>query len=110
MTQQEFEAEQRADAAIDIAVGMEKSMLKALGDLAVEQEKTAEATEVIKQLVDATAAVEWGRQVLDYVTDEQYDSCPNPKCHGYKDEGHTASCDLDAQLTKARAFLDGLGD
>jgi len=63
----------------------------------------AQATEVIKQLVDATAAVEWGGGM--YGT-----SCPNCGIDRYRHdpERHDADCELDAQLTKARKFLESL--
>jgi len=61
----------------------------------------AQATEVIKQLVDATAAVEW----VDLLDDGNAVYCVS---YGLIKE-HAEDCELDAQLTKARAFLDGLG-
>ena len=72
----------------------------------------AEATEVIKQLADATAAVEWAYPVPDDVQNEG--ACPS--CFAGKptriildsQRTHMQDCELDAQLTKARAFLDRL--
>jgi len=52
--------------------------------------------------VDATAAVEW----VDLLDDGNAVYCVS--CGLIKE--HAEDCELDAQLTKARAFLDGLGD
>ena len=79
----------------------QNQLIKVTGQLAAEQEKTAQATEVFKQLVDE---IPWRKDDAGHVV------CIECTHLRHWDTQHAPDCELDAQLTKARAFLDGLGD